>query len=65
MMIIENKFDIGQEVYLVTDENQNKKLVTGLRVCPKGAIIYYLSQNAVISEHYDFEISNEKNIVIN
>lgn len=63
MMIIENKYDFGQTVYLVTDDEQRSRLVTGFRICNHSEIIYYLSYGTIVSEHYDFEISSEKNYV--
>ncbi len=61
MMIIENKYEIGQKVYLVTDTEQHERLVTAIRVMP-GSLIYQTCFGTIISEHYDFEISAEKNL---
>ncbi len=63
MMVIENKFEIGQTVYLLTDKEQQARLVTGIRVCPN-CLLYCLSFGTVVSDHYDFEISAEENILI-
>ena len=63
MMIIENKFNIGDTVYIVTDEDQKKRVVTGLRICPRDCIIYYLNCGTVFSEHYDFELQSEENVL--
>ena len=63
MMVIENKFEIGQTVYIITDDEQKARLVSGIRVCP-GCLIYYLSYSANVSEHYEFEISETVNEVL-
>lgn len=65
MTVIENKYEIKQKVYLVTDEDQKERLVTGLKVCSGGEIIYQLSCGTSVSDHYDFEISPEKRYIPN
>lgn len=62
MMVIDNKYEIGQAVYLITDVYQSKRMVTGLLVRPGGNLIYELSVGKECSNHYDFEISDEENI---
>lgn len=62
-MVIDNKFDFGQEVYLKTDPEQLKRIVTQFSVTKNG-IVYELSFGAIVSPHYDFEISTEKDTVI-
>jgi hypothetical protein len=64
MMIIDNKFDIGQGVYLATDDEQLKRLVTSIHVHPNNQIVYYLTCGSSVSEHYDFEITSEVNELI-
>lgn len=62
MMIIENKYNIGEIVYLITDPEQHKRIVTEIRI-RKGSISYELgfSDGGCISD--EFEISTEKVIV--
>jgi hypothetical protein len=62
MMIIDNKFNIRDEVYLKTDLEQSCRLVTGLAVRDT-SILYELSCGASESSHYDFEISVEKDVI--
>lgn len=62
MMILENKYEIGQPVYLITDKEQDKRIVTEIRVS-EGALLYQVSCGAQSSYHYDFEISSEKDLV--
>lgn len=63
MMVIENKYDIGQTVYLLTDRDQQPRLVTSLQVF-KGNISYVLCKGSEMSSHYDFEISDSQNELI-
>lgn len=60
MMIIENKFDIGQTVYLKTDVSQSPYIVTRLNITANG-LSYGLNSGPMESWHFDFEISEEKN----
>ena len=61
-MLIDNKFNIGDEVYLKTDEDQNCRLVTGLTIRVT-SITYELSCGTAESTHYDFEITVEKDVL--
>jgi len=61
-MLIENKFNIGDEVYLKTDVDQNCRLVTGLSI-RLTSISYALSFGVTESTHYDFEITVEKDVL--
>ena len=60
-MVIENKYEIGQTVYLVTDEDQLPRKVFAIIVEPYG-LIYKLVHGTFVSEHYDFEINEEKQL---
>ena len=64
MMLISNKFEIGELVYLSTDEDQKRRLIAGLKVCPDGLIVYFVSCGTAFSEHYEFEITEEVNTII-
>lgn len=61
MMVIDNKFEFGQVVYLKTDTDQLPRIVSEYRVCPTG-IIYVLSCGERTSNHYDFELTSEENV---
>ncbi len=61
-MIIENKFEIGQVVYLKTDNDQNARIITSITVRLKD-IIYELSCGSQSSWHYEFEMNEEKNVL--
>ena len=64
MMVIDNKYEFGQEVYLKTDVDQRVRIVTSLIIRPNGCISYELSCGVDTRWHYDFEISTEKNVLI-
>lgn len=53
------KFRIGQTVYLITDKEQEKRIITAI-VERQSGVLYELSCGLDISSHYDFEISPEE-----
>jgi hypothetical protein len=61
-MLIENKFEIGSLVFLKTDEEQKERFITGIKVRPNG-ISYYVSLGENETIHYEFEITDEKDII--
>ena len=62
-MIIDSKFNFEECVFLITDDEQRLRLVTGIQVT-KNTIIYRLAYGVNESWHYDFEISKDKNYLI-
>lgn len=62
MMVIDNKFEIGDTVFLKTDTDQNQRLITGICIA-KHSLTYRLSCGTQESWNYDFEISNERDIL--
>lgn len=62
-MVINNKFQIGEIVYLITDPEQLPRIVTRL-IVNMNTVLYDLSCGMEMSAHYDFEISEEKAIVV-
>lgn len=62
-MVINNKFEIRQSVFLVTDLEQVKRLVTSIIITNNG-IMYQLSCGDMYSSHYDFEISESKDVTM-
>lgn len=61
-MVIDNKFELGDLVFLKTDIEQMPRLVTAIIVCPDSSFLYELVCGVHSSKHYDFEISLEKNL---
>jgi hypothetical protein len=62
MMLIDNKFNIGDEVYLKTDAEQSCRIVTGMNL-RLTSISYNLSCGINESAHYDFEITVDKDVL--
>ena len=60
-MVIENKYEIGQTVYLITDEDQKPRLITAI-IVNKYDLIYEIISGTLQSNHYDFELSTEKTV---
>lgn len=60
-----NKYGIilGEEVYLKTDREQQKRIVTQITE-RDGGWIFNLSLNTSDSWHYGFEISKERDIIL-
>ena len=57
MLMIENKYNIGDYVKLKTDDDSRTRIVTALKIISDvGVILYELSCGTEISYHYDFEI---------
>jgi hypothetical protein len=63
-MILDLEFNIGDSVYLKTDEDQKRRIITGLYVT-QNEIIYYLTCGTEETKHYDFELSYNKLLTIN
>lgn len=62
MMLIENKYDIKQVVYLKTDGDQKARIVTAIIIKQEG-ILYELVCGEASSWHYDFEVTPELDLV--
>lgn len=62
--IIDNKFNIGQLVYLKTDPDHLARVVCRFTVAPTG-ITYALNCGSLESFHFDFEITEDKTELIN
>lgn len=62
MIVIENKFEIGQIVYLKTDEDQCARIITGIHIRPTG-ITYSLAVGDEETPHYEVEITEQKNVL--
>lgn len=61
-MLIETDFDLGDIVYLKTDEKQQDRIVTKFSVSPNG-VCYMLSCGTSECSHFAVEISKEKNFI--
>lgn len=63
-MNLETKFDIREIVYLRTDGEQLPRIVTAIMKEGDKGLMYRLSQGIVNSWHYDFEIGNDKDVLM-
>lgn len=62
-MRIRTKFDIGQILFLKTDSDQLRRMVTSITLNP-GNIVYGLSCGTGHSKHYEIELSAEADVLI-
>lgn len=60
MLVIDNKFNMQDRVYLVTDNEQCERMITAIKIIPGDVLMYELSKETLATWHYDFEISTEK-----
>lgn len=63
MMVIDNKFDIGDIVYLKTDKDQSPRMITGFLVGPM-ALSYRVACGTVDAWQYGIELSKEKDVIL-
>jgi hypothetical protein len=63
-MKIDNKFEIGQQVYIKTDKDQSTRIVTSIQIRPNNLLMYELGCGSQCSWHYDFEITEDQNVLI-
>lgn len=59
-MVIDNKFNIGDIVYLTTDVDQYPRLVAGINVKPGGFLLYELQCGERNGTAYEIELSAKK-----
>lgn len=63
MMVIDNKFNHGQIVYLKTDKDQIPRMITRFSVKPN-EIMYCLANAVNETWHLDFEISETVDVLL-
>lgn len=63
MMFIDNMFELGETVYLKTDDEQKPRIVVRFYVTSNG-ITYGLACGTEETNHFYNEISIEKNILV-
>lgn len=64
MIVIENKYNFGDIVFLRTDPDQQPRIVTAFVACPAGDILYELTCSTTASKHYEFEITEDKTVTV-
>lgn len=62
-MQFKTKYNIGQVVYLRTDDEQLPRIIAGIIIRYSG-MIYCLACGTTETNHYDFEFSITKNTLI-
>lgn len=62
-VVVYNKHEHGDTVYLKTDPDQLPRIVSCIRVYMNGELMYDLICGTISSVHYDFEISKTKDFV--
>lgn len=62
-MLIENKYEIGETLYLKTDKDQLPRIVFCFKVY-RNEILYELACGVGVSSHYEFELSKEANVLM-
>ncbi|MBC7948666.1 MAG: hypothetical protein H7Y42_12335 [Chitinophagaceae bacterium] len=60
MIVLNNKYEFGDIVYLKTDTDQHPRIVTAFISCPAGDILYEVNCGTIASRHYEFEITADK-----
>lgn len=64
MMEIHNiRYRIGARVYLVTDDQQQERIITKITLLPGGSVQYCLSLGSEEFWHFDIEFSNKRDVV--
>lgn len=64
MMVIDNKYNIGDIVYLTTDIDQHPRLITGINVRPGGFLLYEVQCGERNGTAYEIEISATRDVVM-
>lgn len=57
------KFAIGQTVYIITDDDQRPRIITGIVLRPSNSVIYTVAHGTSESSHYAMELSAERDII--
>lgn len=63
-MRIDNKFQLKETIFLKTDQDQLPRLIVAIKVLPENGILYEVCTKTSCSYHYDFEMSNERDVLL-
>lgn len=63
-MIIDNKFKIGQYVYLLTDDEQKKRMITAIRIYTNSYLEYQVTCGTFATDHMEMELSDTEDVSI-
>lgn len=64
MMVTNNKYELGDKVYLITDEEQKQWIVIEMVFALDGGMYYRLKSGTMSYEAYEKEMSETKNVLI-
>ena len=59
-MTINNKFKLGETVFLKTDPDQFARIIVAIQVTVDGGLLYKLAINMSEQWHYEIELQREK-----
>lgn len=62
MTILNNRFSLGEIVYLKTDQEQSPRIVTAFMYSFGEQLLYRLAQGEFDSLHFEVEITSEKEV---
>lgn len=63
-MTINNKFKLGEMVYLKTDPEQMARIIISLQISVDGGLLYKLAIGMSEQWHYEAEISRDRDVVL-
>jgi hypothetical protein len=63
MLTILNLYSIGDILFLKTDPEQREMIVTAIIIRPEKLIKYELRCGTEVSEYYNIELSDEKDVL--
>ena len=61
-MIIVTEYDLGDIVYLKTDEDQKARMICSINIKPGLQVLYSLECGTESTIHYEIEMSKEKDL---
>lgn len=61
-MTINNRFKLGEMVYLKTDPDQYARIIVAIQATIDGGLLYKLCVNMSEQWHYEVEIQRDKSI---
>jgi hypothetical protein len=59
-MTINNKFKLGETVFLKTDPDQFARIIVAIQITVDGGLLYKLAINMSEQWHYEIELQREK-----
>jgi len=58
-MTINNKFELKQVVFLITDNDQYQRIITGIQISQNN-LLYRLACGTSESWHFEYELATDK-----